>query len=204
MNPNVLRRFITYMIVAMLALGLLSIGLAYFQALEPGDYEVKQGSQRLDDGLYDEALALFNQALEKSPDHRGALMGRALVFIARQEHQAAVNELNYLIDYLETNLDPDDGTGRATLAAAYANRGIINDRERRYEEALADYVAAIRTDEGAVDGPGWIDRLLYGNPNPSTVRDRARYIYEQLKLPEEQRVLSVPALDAEQRSYKPR
>jgi hypothetical protein len=37
----------------------------------------------------------------------------------------------------------------------------------------------------------------------STVRDRAIYIYEQLQLPEGERLLRIPELDAKQRMYKP-
>ena len=38
---------------------------------------------------------------------------------------------------------------------------------------------------------------------PSSIRKRAQYIYEQLKLPEEERVLSVPDRDKEQIMHKP-
>ena len=37
------------------------------------------------------------------------------------------------------NLEDDDKTGVGTLAAAYANRGIVKDRKEQYEEALKDY-----------------------------------------------------------------
>ncbi|MDJ0950663.1 MAG: hypothetical protein QNJ94_17255 [Alphaproteobacteria bacterium] len=204
MNPNVLRRFITYLIVATFATGLVWVVILHYQSQQPGDFEVKQGSQRLDDELYDEALAHFDKALDEMPNHRGALMGRALVFIERKQYELAVAELTHLIGHLEQSLEADDRTGWAALAAAYANRGIVHDREGRHEAALADYVQALKVDEGAVEGPGWINKLLYGTPNPSTIRDRARYIHEQLKLPEEQRVLRVPQLDELERAYKPR
>jgi hypothetical protein len=35
------------------------------------------------------------------------------------------------------------------------------------------------------------------------VLKRAQYIYEQLQLPEGQRLMRIPELDAEQRMYKP-
>ncbi|MDP6346070.1 MAG: tetratricopeptide repeat protein, partial [Alphaproteobacteria bacterium] len=104
--------------------------------------------------------------------------------------------------WLEKNVSPDDPTGRGVLAAAYANRGIVRDRQGAHESALADYIKALQVDEESVSGPGLGYKILY-DPRPSTVRDRARYIYEQLKLPEKERLLRVPELDAESRMYKP-
>ncbi len=137
------------------------------------------------------------------PDHRDALMGRALVFIQTDRHDNAIAELSYLIDFSNRILSADDSTGRGVLAAAYANRGIVHDRAGHHEKAFADYVAALRTDEESVDEPGWIHKVLYGIPKPSSVRKRAAYLQEQFKLPPEQRLLRVPAIDARQRMRKP-
>lgn len=204
MNPKVLRRFIIYMGVATVAMFTVWAVVGGYFDRPPGDYYTEKGDINLSDGHYDAALEDFNKALQEAPNHRGALMGRALVFIFRKDYDQATAELTYLIGYLEKNLEPNDHTGRAALAAAYANRGIIHDRQGQYREALADYVQSLKIDSGAVEGPDWIDKLLYGNPHPSTVRDRARYLYEQLQLPEAQRVMRIPELDAEQRPYKPR
>ena len=174
----------------------------YLQA-PPGDFEVRQGDIMLGDKKYDEAIERFNAALEVSPDHRGALMGRALAYLQTDRFAEADADFTYLIDYLKKNLEADDITGYAVYAAAYANRGILYDRAGQYEKAFADYIQALRIDEGAVDGPGIVDRVLYGTPRPSTVRKRARYLHEQLALPPEKRVLRVPERDAEQRMYKP-
>ena len=202
-NPRVLKRFIFYML-------LLTIGgfvfwdvIRGYVAREPGDYYVETGSNRLVDGLYDEAMENFDKALAEAPDHRGALMGRALVFIQSEDYPAALDELDYLIDFLNRNLEPDDGTGRGVLAAAHANKGIVLDRQGKYQEVLDSYVAALMTDEGTVDGPGIIRKVLYINPRASSVRDRARYIHEQLQLPEEERIMRIPELDAKQRMHKP-
>ncbi len=97
----------------------------------------------------------------------------------------------------------DDTTGRGVLAGAYANRGILHDREGRFEAALADYRKALAIDAGAVDGPGLMDKILFGNAQPSTVAKRAAYLERQLALPEDQRLLRVPELDARQRMHKP-
>ncbi|HEY4636424.1 MAG TPA: tetratricopeptide repeat protein [Rhodospirillales bacterium] len=174
----------------------------YLQA-PPGDFEVRQGDIMLGDKKYDEAIERFNAALEVSPDHRGALMGRALAYLQTDRFNEADADFTYLIDYLKKNLEADDITGYAVYAAAHANRGILYDRAGQYEKAFADYIQALRIDEGAVDGPGIVDRVLYVTPRPSTVRKRARYLHEQLALPPEKRVLRVPEKDAEQRMYKP-
>jgi len=202
MNPAVLQRFVKIAIAAMVIGGLAILAYDWFASQEPGDYYVRQGDIRLSDGEYDKALESFDKALAEMPDHRGALMGRALVFIQTERYDEAIAELNYLIAYLDRTLVPDDFTGRGTLAAAHANLGIVYDRQGRYEAALEEYASALNTDEESVSGPGIIDKILY-NAKPSTVRDRAVYIYEQLQLPEDERLLSVPELDAEERMYKP-
>ena len=202
-NPRVLRRFIILM--AMATFGLFSFWMvlkAYVQA-PSGDYEVRQGDIFLGDGEYDAALDRFDAALDVQPDHRGALMGRALVFLQAERYAEAEAEFTYLIKFLEATLELDDMTGIAVHAAAYTNRGILYDRTGRYEAALADYIEALKIDEGAVDGPSLIDRVIYGTPRPATVRKRAIYLTEQLALPAQQRVLRDPEKDAEQRMYKP-
>ncbi|MBI2586240.1 MAG: tetratricopeptide repeat protein [Rhodospirillales bacterium] len=130
-------------------------------------------------------------------------MGRALVFLQTQRHDEAEAELTYLIDYLGKNLVPDDITGYGAYAAAYSNRGILYDRQGKYEKALADYVQALKIDPGAVDGPGIVDKIIYGISHPATVRDRAIYLQQQLALPEDKRLLRLPEEDARQRMYKP-
>ena len=125
-------------------------------------------------------------------------------FIQSERIEDALAELDYLIDYLSETLEPDDDTGRGALAAAYANRGIIHDRQGRHEKAFEDYIEALRVDQGAVSGPGLVHELLYKQSGQvSSVLDRARYLHEQFQLPEEERMLSVPELDAQQRMYKP-
>ncbi len=202
-HPRVIRRFIILMGVATFGMFTFWAVLKSYVKAPPGDYEVRQGDILLGDGKYDAAKARFNAALDASPDHRGALMGRALVFLQSERYAEAEAEFNYMIKYLQGSLDPDDITGIAVYAAAYTNRGILYDRTGRHEKALADYIEALKIDEGAVDGPSLIDRVIYGTPRPATVRQRAIYLTKQLALPEDQRLLRVPEKDAEQRFYKP-
>jgi len=201
MDPRVLRRFIIIVAIATLVMFSLSVGYKFFTP-PPGDYEVRKGDILLGDKQYEEAIRWFDKALVAQPDHRGALMGRALAFIQSERYPEAMAELDYIVELLPKVIEADDLTGRGVLAAAYANRGIIHDRLGRHQKALADYVKSLEIDSDTVSGPDLFYKILY-DPRPSNVRDRARYIYEQLQKPEGERLMRVPKLDAKQRMYKP-
>ncbi len=202
-NPRVVRRFIILMAVATFVMFTFWAVVRNYVQTPDGDYEVRQGDILLGDGDYDAAVERFNAALVVSPDHRGALIGRALSFLQAGRHVEAEAEFTYLIKFLQKNLQPDDITGVAVYAAAYSNRGILYDRTGRHEKALADYIRALRIDEGAIDGPAIVDRVIYGTPRPATVRKRAIYLQQQLAMPEDQRILRIPEKDDKQRMYKP-
>ena len=174
-----------------------------FMNRPPGDYETEVCDMRLKDKLYDQAIQAANTALEKTSNHRGAIMCKALVFISQKMYLEANEELNYLINFLEKNVEDDDRTGIGTLAAAYANRGIIKDRNKNYEGALQDYIKALGIDHEAVAGPGLGTVILNYKFKSSSVKERALYLNEQLQLPEDERVLSIEELDAGQVMHKP-
>ena len=174
-----------------------------FMNRPPGDYETEVCDMRLKDKLYDQALQAANTALEKSPDHRGAIMCKALVFISQKMYLEATEELNYLINFLEKTVKDDDPTGIGTLAAAYANRGIIKDRKKDYQGALQDYLKALGIDHKAVAGPGLGAVILNYKFKSSSVKERALYLNEQLQLPESERVLRIQELDEGQVMHKP-
>ena len=174
-----------------------------FMDRPPGDYETEVCDIRLKDKKYEQALEAANKALSKSPNHRGAVMCRALVFISEKKYTEANKELTNLINFLEKNLEDDDRTGIGTLAAAYANRGIIKDRNKNYTGALQDYVKALGIDGEAVAGPGLGTIILNYKFKSSSVKERALYLNEQLQLPEDQRILSIKELDEGQVMHKP-
>jgi tetratricopeptide (TPR) repeat protein len=203
MNPRVLRRFVIIAGIATLAMFTLWAVLQEVFVSAPGDYEVRKGDILLSERKYDEAIGWFDKALTIAPNHRGALMGRAVAFLQSDRPVEAEAEFGYLIDYLTRTLAADDPTGRGVLAGAYANRGILHDRNGRYQQALADYRRALAVDAGAVEGPDIFHKILYGHARPSTIAKRAAYLEQQLALPEEQRVLRIPEIDARQRMYKP-
>jgi len=174
-----------------------------FMDRPPGDYETEVCDIRLKDKKYEQALEAANEALEKTPNHRGAMMCKALIFISEKKYIEADLVLTNLIIFLEKNLEEDDRTGIGTLAAAYANRGIIKDRNKNYEEALKNYVKALGIDYEAVAGPGLGTIILNYKFKSSSVKERALYLNEQLQLPEDERVLSIEELDAGQVMHKP-
>jgi tetratricopeptide (TPR) repeat protein len=89
------------------------------------------------------------------------------------------------------------------FAATYANRGILYDRTGRSDQAITDYEKALALDVELAEGPHWLTRFLRNQPEkPPSIADRAAYLRAELAKPEEQRLLSMPELDAEQRSYE--
>ena len=174
-----------------------------FMNRPPGDYETEVCDIRLKDKKYDEAVEAADIALKKMPNHRGAIMCKALVYISQKQYREAGDQLDYLINFLEKNIEDDDKTGIGTLAAAYANRGIIKDRKEDYEGALKDYVKALGIDYEAVAGPGLGTVILNYKFKSSSVRERALYLNEQLQLPENERILKIEELDEGQVMHKP-
>ena len=202
-NANIIKRFVIYMAVLTFVMFTVWGFVKSFMNRPPGDYETEVCDIRLKDKKYDEALEAANIALEKTSNHRGAMMCKALVFISEKKYVKADRVLSDLIIFLEKNLEEDDKTGIGTLAAAYANRGIIKDRNKNYEEALKDYVKALGIDHESVAGPGLGTIILNYKFKSSSVRERALYLNEQLQLPENERVLSIEELDEGQVMHKP-
>jgi len=202
-QTNILKRFVIYMAVLTFVMFTVWAFVKSFKNRPPGDYHTEVCDNRLKDKLYDKALVAANTALEKTPNHRGAIMCKALIFISQKNYIKATSELDYLIIFLKKNLEDDDLTGKGTLAAAYANRGIVKDRSKDYKGALEDYIKALGIDYEAVAGPGLGTIILNYKYKSSSVKERALYLNEQLQLPEEERVLRIEELDEGQVMHKP-
>ena len=202
-NANIIKRFVIYMAILTFVMFTVWGFIRSFMNRPPGDYETEVCDIRLKDKKYNEALEAANTALKKTQNHRGAVMCKALVFISQKKYLEANEELTNLINFLEKNVKEDDKTGIGTLAAAYANRGIVKDRNKDYEGALRDYVKALGIDHVAVAGPGLGTIILNYKFKSSSVKERALYLNEQLQLSESERVLSIKELDEGQVMHKP-
>ncbi len=157
----------------------------------PGDYHVRTGNYRLEDGQYDQAIAEFELALGQSPRHREAHFGLAVTYLRMDRLEDAVAKLDEVVA-----IDPAFGP-------AYANRGIVQDRLGRHQAAITDYRRAVELDPELAEGPSWIWRFLRNvSDQPPTIADRADYLEAELAKPPEERLLAVPEEDAKQRMYK--
>lgn len=157
----------------------------------PGDYHVKTGNYRLQDGQYDRAITEFELALEANADHPLAYLGIALALMHQQRYEASLEAFGHVLAL-------DD-----SLAVAYADRGILHDRMGQHDLALQDYRRALSLDPKLADGPGWLWRFLRNLPErPPTIADRAAYLEAELRKPPEDRLLRLPESDAQQRMYQ--
>ncbi len=157
----------------------------------PGDYHVKQGNYRLEDGQYDRAVAAFQRALQQNPQHALAYLGLALAHLHTNRHEDALAAFDHVLA-----LAP-------SFAVAYANRGILYDRMGQHSRALQDYRQALALDPKLAKGPGWLWRFLRNiHEPPPTIADRAAYLETELRKPPQERLLHLPEIDRQQRMYK--
>lgn len=178
-----------------IAMAVLLIGWAIYDrfvaGMAPGDPAYHAGNRAFEDGEYARAEAEYRDALAEAPDHLWALRGLARSLHLRGEHEEALSLYDQAIER-----DPD-------FAGSYANRGILLDTMGHPEEALADYDRALALDAEVAEGPHWLTRFLRNQPEPPpTIVDRARYLRAELAKPEAERLLRVPEIDQQQRSYK--
>ena len=157
----------------------------------PGDVEVKKGNYRLEDSQFKLAIEEFESALRENPNHAFAHLGLALTYMQTERFDEAMIKFN---DALAA--DPE-------MPAAYANRGILNDRLGKYELAIADYKKAMEIEPRMSEGPGWLWRFMRNvDKKPPSIQQRVDYLESELKKPVSERLLSVPEQDDKQRMYK--
>ena len=133
----------------------------------------------------------YDEALNEAANHLHAMRGRARTLMQLGASPQALTAFNTAIA-----LEPDFG-------ATYANRGILHDRMGRYQKAVEDYEHALQLDPELADGPHWLTRFLRNQPEkPPGIAERAAYLRKELAKPESERLLRVPEVDAEQRSFK--
>ncbi len=191
MDPR-LYQFLKYTAIV-LALGWLAWGIydGFFSGRKPGDSEYHAANKLFEDAAYERALESYEDALRKDPNHIHAMRGRARSLLQLDRFGDALVMFEEAIA-----LEPG-------FAGTYANRGILHDRMGNHELALQDYVTALQLDPEIAEGPHWLTRFLRNQPErPPGIAERAAYIAAELAKPESERLLKIPEIDAEQRSYK--
>lgn len=163
----------------------------FFVESVPGNTAYQEGNILFEDGEYGGALDKYEEALDARGDAPAYVRAKARTLMQLGRHRDALVWFNRAVA-----LQPYFG-------GTYANRGILHDRMGRYREAVADYEKALQLDESVGEGPHWLTRFLRNQPEPPpTVADRLAYLRQELAKPEARRLLRVPELDEQQRTYK--
>ena len=184
-----------FLVSTAVVLTLAWIGWSYYDSkIAPsnlGDAAYLAANKLFEDGEYQRAIDKYDETLDEAPNHIHAMRGRARTLMQLGQSSQALAEFNTAI-----SLEPDFG-------ASYASRGILHDRMGRYEKAIEDYERALELDPELIDGPHWLIRFLRNQPQkPPGPAERAAYLRAELAKPETERLMRVPEIDAEQRSYK--
>jgi len=184
------------LLIAAVGIGvLIFLAMGYYKTSShesvPGENKYRLANKYLEDGKNEEALTIFNEALALNREYQPAFLGKAITLMQLERY----DESREMFDQALA-LDKE-------FAEAYANRGILNDRTGDFEKAAEDYRTAISLKPKLAKGPGRLWKFLHNvSGKVPTIVDRADYIEEQLKKPEEERLLRVPGIDARQRMYK--
>ena len=158
---------------------------------KPGDLAYLEANTLFEDGEYARALEDDWFFYKLNPEHIHALRGRARSLMELGRSAEAMAAFDAAIARA-----PDFG-------ATYANRGVLNDRLGHYQKAIEDYEHALALDPELAEGPHWLTRFLRNQAEkPPGIAERAAYLRAELAKPESERLLRVPQLDAQQRSYK--
>lgn len=171
------------------------IGWSFYDSFikdqSPGQNAFITGEKFFEDGDNERALGEYENALEQDPEAPYLVRAKARALMQLGRNDEALSWFDKAV-----GLQPFFG-------GTYANRGILYDRMGQYEQAMEDYQKALDLDEEIGDGPHWLTRFLRKQPEkPPTVKERLEYLKKELAKPEEERVLTVPEADKEQRTYK--
>jgi tetratricopeptide (TPR) repeat protein len=83
-----------------------------------------EGSDLHGDGKHAEAMEVFDKCLAIDPDYGDALLGKAMVHLAREEFDDAITLGNRMVE-----LTPDDLLGYTNLSMFYMRAGRIEEAE---------------------------------------------------------------------------
>ena len=172
--------------------GLVWFGYQHFLHVQSNEQASYLAANRyFEDENYQSAIENYTAALIADPTNLHARRGLARSYMQTGNYQEALQLYNEVIQ------------AEPGFATSIANRGILHDRMQSYELAIQDYKRALQLEPELAKGPGWLTRFLRNQAErPPSILDRLKYLENELKKPEDQRLLSVPAMDEQQRPYK--
>lgn len=186
------RNFLSYILATIAIAGL--IWFAYndwSQKQTSGQSSYHAGNRYFEDGNYAEATESYKSAIANDPADLDAKRGLARSYMQLEKYNQALRLFDHVI------------AQAPEFAPSYANRGILHDRMQHYSLAIQDYQQALRRDPELAKGPGWLTRFLRNQAErPPGILDRLKYLQSELQKPEDQRVLTLPEKDQQQRPYK--
>ena len=89
-----------------------------------------EGSDLHGEGRHDEALACFDRCLSIDPDYVDALLGKAMVHLARKQFDEAIELGKRIVE-----LTPDDVLAHTNLSVFYQRAGRIPEAEEAAAKA---------------------------------------------------------------------
>ncbi|MFQ5351849.1 MAG: tetratricopeptide repeat protein [Candidatus Binatia bacterium] len=114
--------------------------------VSPTEQFFYEGADLHGEGKYDQALERFDRCLELDPDYADALLGKAMVYLEREQFDQAIALAKRLVE-----LDPDDILAYTNLSMFYQRAGMIEEAEEAGAKAKTlDWKRQI--EEGTGDG----------------------------------------------------
>jgi len=106
-----------------------------------------EGSDLHGEGRHDEAMACFDRCLAIDPSYADAILGKAMVHLAREEFDQAIELGKRLVE-----LDPNDLLAYTNLSVFYQRAGRIEEAEEAGAKAkMLDWKRQLAEDEGGGD-----------------------------------------------------
>jgi tetratricopeptide (TPR) repeat protein len=122
----------------------LIVGSPDIYAADDVDESMEKGIACCKGGLYDEAIAEFNKAIDAGPDNAEAYNCRGIAYLAKVTAARSANRdfKQMVSDFNSANADFSKAIRlKPDFVAAYYNRGLTN--IAKYEQAIADFSRAI-------------------------------------------------------------
>lgn len=104
-----------------------------------------EGADLQGEGRYDEAMACFEKCLAIDPEYADALLGMAMVYVAREQFEEAI-----AVGLRLAELQPDDPLTYTNLSRFYQRAGRIEEAEEAAAKArVLEWKRQLAEDENA-------------------------------------------------------